>query len=227
MDLVKRMKDMTRATLNEMLENSEDPVRAIDRYINEQRQNIRELELLYRDQLKHAHSLRKQIDDAAKIAEKREQQAELAMRAGEEHVARMALEDKIAQEEKRERYKQLYAQAKETLIELEERLGDLQNDLREVVDKRQYYSARMESIHLRKKISERKMKWNTRSTNWFDRLEDMLTDLELESDVLDHIVFGDGKRSGRYSSTHRSVDAVDREIERLKKKMDPDRRETD
>ena len=144
MDLVKRMKDMTRATLNEMLENSEDPVRAIDRYINEQRQNIRELELLYRDQLKHAHSLRKQIDDAAKIAEKREQQAELAMRAGEEHVARMALEDKIAQEEKRERYKQLYAQAKETLIELEERLGDLQNDLREVVDKRQYYSARME-----------------------------------------------------------------------------------
>ncbi len=224
MDLMRRMKDMTRATLNEMLEKSEDPVRAIDRYIQEQRHNIHELEMLYRDQLRHAHSLRKQIDDAAKMIEKREQQAQLAIQAGEEQVARMALEDKIAQEEKRERYKELYAQAKEALIELEDRLDELKSDLQEVIDKRKYYAARMESIQLRKRINERRAQWSTRSTSWFDRLEDLLTDWELETDMFDEL-FGDYKRKTRSMSAQGTGDAVDREIERLKKKLDSDRRE--
>ena len=140
MDLVRRVKDITRASLNEMLENAEDPVRYLDRYVQQQKRNIEELEVLYRDQLKHAQLLREQLLEAEEIANKREQQARLAIRAGEEQVARLALEDKMVQDDKRDRYKQLYNQAKEMLVELEDRLDTLKSDLQEVMDKRQYYS---------------------------------------------------------------------------------------
>src|SRR5690606_34952335 len=123
MSILKRVRDISVATLNDRLEQSEDPVRLIDRYLIEQREQITESERLYMQCVNHAHSLRQQYLTAEQYREKREQQALTALKAGEEEVARLALQEKIHYEEKANQYKELYDQSKSSILELESQLN--------------------------------------------------------------------------------------------------------
>jgi phage shock protein A len=100
MSVMKRMRDITAATLNDMLEKSEDPVRLIDHYLAAQCEQIIQSEKLYQQLANHTHNLRKQYFQAEELKVKREEQAVLALKAGEEQVARLALQDKVTQEDK-------------------------------------------------------------------------------------------------------------------------------
>lgn len=186
MSILKRMRDISVATLNELLEQSEDPIRLIDRYLSEQREQIQESEQLYRQCLSHAQSLRQQHLHAEDMKQKREQQALLALKAGEDDMARLALHEKMYFEEKSENYKKLYEQTRESVIELETQLQQLKSDYQEVADKRSYYLARMESIRLQQKMNERMSSLGNGSfgDRAFTRLEDRVTDMEMEAKSL-------------------------------------------
>lgn len=82
MSLLRRMRDITVASLNEHLERSEDPVRLIDQYLAAQREQLQQSERLYQQCVTHAASLRQQYLTALETKEKREQQALLALKVG-------------------------------------------------------------------------------------------------------------------------------------------------
>ncbi len=58
----------------------------------------------------------------------------------------MALQDKLLNEEKRDQYKDLYEQVGHDSCRIGARIGKLRADYDEVLAKRQYYAARMESL---------------------------------------------------------------------------------
>ena len=153
MSLFRRMRDITVATLNEHLERSEDPVRLIDQYLAAQREQLQQSERLYQQCVSHAASLRQQYLTALETKEKREHQALLALKAGEEHMARIVLQEKLQAEEKSEQYHELYEQAKQSILDLDEELQQLKADYKEVADKRSYYLARMESARLQQRYA--------------------------------------------------------------------------
>lgn len=186
MSILRRMRDISVATLNEMLEQSEDPIRLIDRYLFEQREQIQESDKLYRQCLVHAQSLRQQYLNADEMKEKREQQALLALKAGEDEMARLALHEKMYFEEKSENYKGLYEQSRESILELETQLNQLKSDYQEVVDKRSFYMARLESLRLQQRMNERmsSVGGGQIGDRAFTRLEDRVSDMELEARTL-------------------------------------------
>jgi len=106
--LIKRVRDITVATLNERLERAEDPVRLIDQFLWATREEIIQAERLYQQYTAHANSLRAQWLQAEQQAEKREQQAITALKAGEEHLARLALTEKQHHAQRAQQYKELY-----------------------------------------------------------------------------------------------------------------------
>jgi phage shock protein A len=182
MSISRRVRDITLATLHDRLENAEDPVRMIDEFLRSSREQIASAEQLYRQCLKHAENMRNQYLSAAEMVERREQQAAVALKACEEGIARLALQEKLMYEEKAEQYKELYEKAKASLTELEEQLQELKTEYDEVLSKRQYYAARMESIRLQRQMNERlRALGSERVTEGaFRRLEDRITELELE-----------------------------------------------
>jgi phage shock protein A len=216
--LLRRMKDISVATLNELLEQSEDPIRLIDKYLAAQREQIEEAERLYRQCLAHAQSLRHQYMNADEMRQKREQQALLALKAGEEETARLALHEKMHYEEKYERYKELYEQSRETIIELEEQIRQLKDDYREVVDKRGYYIARLETARLQQRMNERIGFGPQLGQRAFDRLEERVSDLEMEARTL-----RDVRRMGAeplYRAGGSFRPDVERELDALRKKLE-------
>lgn len=190
MGIAKRVRDITVATLNDKLERAEDPVKVIDQYLAEQKEQIMQSEQLYKQCVRHMEAMREQYLQAGLMAEKREQQAAIALKAGEEQIARMALQDKLLNEEKRDQYKDLYEQARASAAELEQDLNKLHADYDEVLAKRQYYAARMESLRLRRQMNERMASGSGSiggAGSAFRRLEDRVSDLEMETRALSEL----------------------------------------
>ncbi|MEC0269635.1 PspA/IM30 family protein [Paenibacillus anseongense] len=214
MSLLRRMRDITVASLNEHLERSEDPVRLIDQYLAAQREQLQQSERLYQQCVTHAASLRQQYLTALETKEKREQQALLALKAGEEHMARIVLQEKLQAEEKSEQYRELYEQAKQSILDLDEELQQLKADYKEVADKRSYYLARMESARLQQRLHARSSVSQDASPRMFGRLEERVSDMELHARTL-----RDVRRMSRESYYGAGNPAVDAELEALRNRL--------
>ncbi|MEK8132099.1 PspA/IM30 family protein [Paenibacillus filicis] len=217
MSLGKRFRDITVAHFNEMLENSEDPVRLIDKYLASQSEQIRESERLLQQCLSHAASLRHQYTSAEQLKERREHQAAMALRAGEDGVARIALQEKIAQEEKAAQYKALYEQSKLGIVELEEQVQQLKADFDEIASKRSYYIARLESVRLQQRMNERMRSMGSGpSPRLFDRLDERVSDMELTARTLREVR---GHVREAWTSVSGAASAVEEELDKLRSKL--------
>lgn len=86
---------------------------------------IAQLEERYEDALQATIALRSQIERAEEMAKLRGEQAELAMRAGEEDLARLALQEKLREEAASEHYRAQYASSQDLCLALSEELRGL------------------------------------------------------------------------------------------------------
>jgi len=217
MTVMKRVRDITVATLNDRLEKAEDPVRVIDQFLWSTHQEITQSEGLQRQYAAHTDSLYRQWKDAEQWADKREQQAVTALKAGEENVAKLALQDKVIHEESAQRYRQLYEQSRSELNDLELLLQELRSEYRAVYDRRQFYVARMESIRLQQRLNARFTPGGADTSQMFRKIDDRLTDIELETRSL-----RDLRRMGQESLLHAGEvvkNTIERELEELKRKL--------
>lgn len=219
MSVMKRVRDISVATFHDKLERSEDPVKLIDRYLSEQGERIRQSEKLYQQCINHASQLKVQYVQAEQMCSKREEQALIALKAGEDDLARLALQEKLLHEEKYTQYKQLYDQSMQSTAELSRQLDELRADYQEVYNKRQYYSARMQSVQLQQRMNERLGFAGQQSGDRiFQRLEDRIAGLELETQSLSEL-----RRKGQELLLDAGTSVkhlLDSELSRLKQKLE-------
>src|SRR5690554_5090505 len=219
MSVMKRVRDISVATFNDKLERSEDPVRLIDRYLLELNEQIQQSDKLHQQCVQHATQLKLQYVQAEQLRNKREEQAVLALKAGEDDLARMALQEKLAHDEKYMQYKQLYDQSMLSITELSRQVGELRADYQEVYNKRQYYVARMQSVRLQQRMNERLgFSGKQSESRIFDRLEDRITGLELETQSL-----SDVRRKGQeflLEAGNGVKVMLESELAKLKKKLE-------
>jgi phage shock protein A len=201
-----------------MLEQAEDPVRLIDRYLDDRREQIRESERLLRQCAAHAESLKQQVVSAESMKQKREQQALLAVKAGEEDMARLVLQEKLLHEEKAQQYQELYDRSRDQLIELEAQLAKLREEYQEVADKRTYYMARLESIRLQQRMNAHMSGMGPGlDGRTFYRLDERVADLEMEAKALRDVRQMSREAIGRIGGTVRQ--AVEEELALLRNKL--------
>lgn len=215
MSVFRRVRDITVATLNERLEQSQDPVRLIDQFLASTRDDIMEAEKLVQQYSAHVRQLKQQVDQASNMKEKREEQALLALKAGEDHLAKLALQEKIIYEEKLEQYGGLLDTTRQSLTELENQLNDLKLEYQTVYSKRQYYAARMETLRLQQRMNQRMEGFGGQDVpKMFNRLEDRISDWEFEARSLRDLRRGGQELFEQASGTVSSV--LERELARLK-----------
>lgn len=219
MSVFRRVRDITAANLNERLEQSQDPVRLIDQFLATTRNDIVEAEKLVQQSAAHMRQLKQQVDHAEMMKNKREEQALLALKAGEDHLAKLALQEKIIYEEKLQQYSELLDTTKGSLADLESQLNELKMEYQTVYNKRQYYVARMETLRLQQRMNQRMENYGSVQDvpKMFNRLEDRISDWELETQSL-----RDLRRMGQQylEQAGETVSSVlEKEMARLKQKL--------
>ncbi|QAY66816.1 PspA/IM30 family protein [Paenibacillus protaetiae] len=221
MSIMRRVRDITVATLNERLEKAEDPVKLIDQFLWSTREEIIQAERLYQQYTTHSQYLKAQWLQAEQQREKREQQAVTALKAGEEQMARIALQEKVSSEERANQYRELYDQSRQDTLELEEQLREMRSEYQMVYDKREFYAARMESLRLQQRLNSRygnQGEFGSAPNSMFRKIDDRITDMEHEARSL-----RDVRRMGQefISELGNTVQsAIEREMEQLKRRLE-------
>ncbi|MCM3632689.1 PspA/IM30 family protein [Paenibacillus camelliae] len=220
MGIFRRIRDISVATLNDRLEKAEDPVKLIDQFLWSTRDDIIQAERLQQQYMMHTNQLKAQWLQAEQNIEQKEKQAMIALKAGEENIARSLLTEKTMHVETANNYRELYEQSNNSLLELEAQLKELRTEYQMVYDKRAYYVARMESIRLQQRLNQR-MSFNNgqQPGEVMRKMETRIQDMEYETQSLRELRQQNNGLYGNSLQTNRRSEEVDLELQQLKEKL--------
>ncbi|PEC52051.1 phage shock protein A [Bacillus cereus] len=216
MGILKRIKSIVVADVHQTLDKIENPVSMLKQYLRETEQQITKAEKA----LSHQYYLEKKyealISETDALIAKRTRQAELAVSREEDHMAQLALQEKIVNEKKAELYRQQYEITKEQTATLYEQIDKLQKKYGELQYKELVLVSRLNAAQAIKESNRAIDSFHTESTaKGFARIESYVQKLEAETAASNY--FYNMKSPNQQEVLDQNLqEEVQRELEKLK-----------
>ncbi|MED4464329.1 PspA/IM30 family protein [Metabacillus fastidiosus] len=214
----KRMKTVVESELNAMLDKAEDPVKMLDQFMREMEADIREAEAAVAKQIANEKMLERKYEDVKKMVEKRQQQAMTAVEAGNDDLAKRALEDKKIHSQTADTLKESFDRAKLDSTTLRKKLDEMKAEYHEMKLKKDTLKARAESAKTRTKIN-RTMSGigGDESRRGFERMEEKVLQYEAEAETSEDMRSSNRSLDDEFAALEKND--VDDELAALKREM--------
>ncbi len=214
----KRVGTVVNSELNSMLDKAEDPVKMLDQFMRDMEADIREAEAAVAKQIANEKMLKKKSDDAESMVLKREEQAIKALEAGNEDLAKRALEDKKQQSQQAVLLKESHARAKSDADVLREKLDEMKREYHDLKLKKDSLKARAESAKTRTKMN-RVMSGigGDESRKGFERMEEKVMRFEAEAETSEDLSTKSRSLDDEFAALDNN--GVDDELAEKKKKL--------
>ncbi len=184
MGMFKRVRDITAASVNDMLDKAEDPVKMINQFLRDMEEEIAEAEVAVAKQIAIEKRFLEQRDEAAAVVEKRQEQAVKALELGNEELARKALQDKKDHQEKVDTYGSEYDKSKAMADDLRHKLDQMKDEFLKMKGRREMLVARADAAKVQKQINHTMGNFGTESASrGFSRMEEKVNQLEAEAEA--------------------------------------------
>jgi phage shock protein A len=216
--LFKRVKTVVDSELNALLDKAEDPVKMLDQFMREMESDIREAETAIAKQIANEKMLQKKYEDAKKMVQKRDEQAIQAIEAGNDDLARRALEDKKIHQQTLDTLTESYERAKLDSDSLRKKLDEMKAEYNEMKLKKDSLKARAESAKTRTKINRTLSGiGNDESKRGFERMEEKVLQYEAEAETSEDLRSSNRSLDDEFAALEKND--VDDELAALKKKL--------
>lgn len=175
----RRLHEVMTAGIHELIDTFEEPEMMLKQSIREMEIEISKAETTIAKQTTLADKFQSQANEARKLTAKRMGQAQLAIDAGEEELARQALHSKLQYEEQVQQYEKLHAEADRHASELMKQLDEMKERYQLLKDRKQATVAQAEAAKAKEKISHTLANLNyERILSGFERIEAKIMEKE-------------------------------------------------
>lgn len=161
MGIFKRIKTIAKADINGLLDGLEDPIAMLNEYSREMEQQIAKAESALSRQIFVENKQAALILDTKSLVEKRIRQAKLALEQGEDSIAKMAVQEKLTQENQLKVYAQQYETIKGQTQILKDKLLELQETYNELQHKKILLASRANVAQSIKQIQKATVSFQT------------------------------------------------------------------
>ena len=220
MGLFSRIGTLFRSNINELINKAEDPEKMLNQVLVDMKSQLVEAKKQVAVAIADEKRLKKQYETEAAKAADWEKKAMLAVRAGDDNLARAALGRKKSHAEIAATLKQQWDAQKESVEKLKEALRGLDSKIEEAKRKRNMLVSRAKRAEAQRTINETLNGINNTSAfDTFERMADRVTQLEAEAEATSEM--GGALVESSLESQFRALEAssVDDQLEALKQKM--------
>jgi phage shock protein A len=213
MGIFKRLKTITKADVNGLLDGLENPIAMLNEYSREMEQEIVKAQKALSRQFYVENKQAALILETKALVEKRTRQAKLALEQGEETIARLAVQEKIVHDKQLSLYEQQYEAIKEQTEILKEKLNDLQQTYNELQHKKILLASRANVAQSIKQIQKASGSFQTDNIlRGVARAEDQI--LLMESEVQAGNQFT--SPLAKFDAAYVNEEELNNELEKLK-----------
>jgi phage shock protein A len=220
MGLFSRLGTLIRSNINELINKAEDPEKMLNQVLVDMKQQLVEAKKQVAVAIADEKRIKKQYEQAQAKAADWEKKAMLAIRAGDENLARAALQRKAEHDEVAEALKEQWEAQKASVEQLKGALRGLDAKIDEAKRKRNILVSRQKRAEAQRTINETLQGINSTSAfDTFERMSDRVTQLEAEAEATSEM--GGALMESSLDAQFRALEAgsVDDELEALKQKM--------
>lgn len=161
MGIFKRIKRITMAEINGLLDNCENPVAMLNEYSREMEEEIAKGQKALARQIFVEKKQAALILDTQDLVAKRARQAKLALEQGEEEMVKLAVQEKLIHEKQLSLYKEQYEAIKTQTQTLTEKLDELKGKYNELQHKKILLLSRANTAQTIKQIQKATFSFQT------------------------------------------------------------------
>jgi len=196
MGMFKRLRDLTAASINDLLDKAEDPVKMLNQFMRDMEEDIMDAETAVAKQIAVEKKFKQQVEEAEDMVQKRSEQAVKALEQGNEDLARRALEDKKEHQTRFDEMNHQHDIAKTNADLLRSQLNEMKDEFNKMKNKKDLLIARAESAKAQKSINQAMSGFGTNNAaKGFDRMTEKVMQMEAEAQA-----------SSELRSSNRSLD---------------------
>ncbi|NEW08173.1 PspA/IM30 family protein [Paenibacillus sp. SYP-B3998] len=220
MGIFKRLRDMTMASVNDLLDKAEDPVKMLNQFLRDMEEDILEAESAVAKQIAIEKKFKQQFEESQEMVEKRSEQALKALEQGNEDLARRALQDKKEHQERFDELKRQYDMAKTNADQLRNQLTEMKDEFGKMKNKKDLLIARAETAKAQKQINQAMSGFGTdNAAKGFDRMSEKVLQMEAEAQASGEIRAKSRSLDDELDQLNKSDSGVDDELAAMKAKL--------
>lgn len=216
MGIIKRLKGIALADINNAIDKMEDPVSMLKQYLRDLEVEIEKAEQALSNQLFIEKKYELLIAESESVIEKRTRQAQLAVTRNEEEIAKLALQDKITNEKKLVQSKGAYETIKQQTTSLYAQVKQLQDTYEQLQQKKLALIARANAAQATQHVNQTMVSFSPQNAvKGFSRMEEQILNLEAKATAAQSIT--EMKRPQEAIFLDKVLqDEVQKELEQLK-----------